>query len=712
MLKIKFKKGKIKNSDSFRVHIKGAVSGIGFKNFIKRAAERRNINGVLSDEPCGISIDAEGDKDKIYDLVSKIYEDKPHSVTIESINVDQIEYVSYENFKIPEVDFKRAKHSLSFSDIAICPDCIEELFNPKNRRYFYPFISCSHCGLRLSVLRDLPYERKNTTMDQFELCPKCLKECQNLSDRRFNNHINSCWDCGPRLRLQYRDSSGEYNYERREALDKAIELLKRGTILVFKDSSGYKICSNLFSDSSSSVIENNFKDIESYLIIKGIKMAEEYARINEKERELLLSYRRPKVFLRLLENTKVPESIRDEKRYFKFQLPYSGFNYAVFKNIDFPLLVKECGCLTVEDINSILLDISWSLLSHDREASVYSGESEAKVFISRDGSLSKNLIIRRSKGYVPSPLIFGYQAANPTLALGNNRDSSFALARDDNFYLSPYLGDISKESNQVNYRKTLDYYMKLFKIEPSIIAIGKEENPYLNGLAEELSKKLNAGIIEVESNHARIVSSMLENSLDEDVIGIVFKNELEKRDMFGFEFSLTSTSYSKILGYFESLEDLSGIDNSCNIKSEWLGQVKDEFCKESYSIEIREVDSKLIVLSGSIVEGVIADMKRAVPQPRIIAKLYNSIVEGTYKISLRLRRRLKINKISLAGDMLENVFLLTNIYERLRSKDFEVYIPGSIPANDSGISLGQLVVADSIIKEERKNSRDSLTYSL
>ncbi len=707
MLRIKPKKGKIKNSDSFRVSIRGTVAGAGFKSFIKRAAERRKINGVLIDESYGISMSVEGDKDKIYDLVSKVYEDKPHSATIESINVDQIEYVGYKDFQIPDVDLKKAEHSLSFSDIAICPDCIEELFNPKNRRYFYPFISCSHCGLRSSILKNLPYERNNTTMGQFELCPKCLREYQDSNDRRFNDHSNSCWDCGPILKLKYKDSSGEYNYKKREALDKAIDLLKKGSFLVFKDSSGYKICSNLSSDNSTNIIESNFKDIESYLMVKGIKMVEEYTRINEKERELMLSHRRPKVSLRLLDNANIPESIKDDKRYFKFQLPYSGFNYTVFKNIDFPLLVKDCEFLREEEIGLMLTDVSWSLLSHDRKVGICSLESEVKIFISKDGSLNKNFIIRRSKGYVPDALILEHQVSNPTLALFGGKNSSFALARDDKFYLSPYLGDLSKDTNQINYMRTLDHYMELFKIDPSVIVTGKKEDSCVNGLKERLSKNLNAKVVEVDNNHARIVSSMLENSLDENVIGFVLKNELGDGSIFDVEFSLTSLSYSKIMGYFESLGDLIKIDNGYDIKSEWLVQVKDEFCKDLYPIDIREAGNQLVVLSEPIIDGMLMDIKRAVPQSRIVAKLYNSIVEGVYKMSLRLRRRSKINKISLAGDMLENLFFLTNLYERLKSKDFDIYIPGSIPANDSSISLGQIVVADNIIKEEIKKHRDS-----
>jgi len=439
MLKIKAKKGKVTNKDSFRACIRSSVVSRNFKVFIQRSAERRNIKGVLNDETYGLSINVEGDKDKIYDLVSKIYEDKPHSVVIESINVDKVEYVGYVDFQIPKINIEALRDSLSFTDTAICPDCIEELFNPKNRRYLYPFINCSHCGPRLSSIKGMPYERDNTTMGQFELCSKCLKEYQDSDNRRFNNHINSCWECGPKLSLKHRDSLGEYNYQDREALDKAIEFLNKGSILVFKDIAGYKVCSNSTYEDASLMVENNIKDAESYLMLKGVRMAESYARINEKERESLLSHPRPKVLLRLLEDARIQDKIKRDKRYFKFQLPCSGLDYAIFKNVNAPLLIKDCESLTLNDISKCLKGVSWSLLSSDMDFGNYYKGSETRIFTSKDGTLSKNITIKRSKGYTLNPLIFGHQFFNSILALGCSKHSSFTLAKDDKFYLSPYL---------------------------------------------------------------------------------------------------------------------------------------------------------------------------------------------------------------------------------------------------------------------------------
>ncbi len=707
MLKIKNKKGKVKNRDSFRISIKSTAISKGFKVFIQRAAERRDIKGILNDKSYGISLNLEGDKDKIYDLVSKIYEDRPHSVVIESIDVDQIEYVGYDDFQIPEENVSISEKSLSLADIAICPDCIEEIFNPKGRRYLYPFISCSYCGPRLSLIKQLPYKRENTVMDRFELCPKCLKDIEDSSNRRFGNHINSCWDCGPKLSLKHRDSLGEYNYHGREALDKAIEFLNKGAVLVFKNISGYKVCSSLSYDAPSFTIEDSFKDIESYLMLKGMKMAESYVRTSEKERELLLSHRRPKVLLRFLEDVKIQDRIKRDKKYFKFKLPCSGLDYVIFKSIDVPLLIKDCGLLDLDEISNALKGVSWSLLSDDRDFSFCSQDSEVRVFTSRDGTLSKDIIIKRSKGYIPDPLTFEYQLSSSMLALGIAKKSSFTLAINDKFYLSLYLGDLSQDFNQLNYRKVLDSYIEMFKIEPKVIAIEEESSSYLNGLAEDLSKSFSAKVVKVNSDHARIISSVLEDNIYEDVIGIVFNNKLKDNNVFYLNFYLTNLSGSKIVGSFESLEGLLGINRDYDISSELSLEVKDEFCNDSYPIEIRDAGNRLVILSEPILDGVKADIKMAIPCSRIAAKLYNTIALGVYKMSLRIRKRLKINRVSLAGDIIENIFLLTNIHEKLKSKDFEIYIPGSIPVNDSGISLGQSIAADNIIKEETKSSSDS-----
>jgi hydrogenase maturation factor HypF (carbamoyltransferase family) len=706
MLKIKPKRSKIKNRDSFKISIKSGAVSRSFKVFIQRAAERRDIKGILNDESYGISMNVEGDKDKIYDLVSKIYQDKPHYVVIESIDVDKVEYNGYPDFKIPD-DTNRPEHSLSLLDTAICPDCVEELFNPKSRRYLYPFISCSHCGLRLSLIKEPPYERANTIMSGFQPCSKCIKEYQDQTSRRFCHHTNSCWECGPKLSLKHRDSLGEYNYQGKEALDKVLELLKRGVILVYKDISGYKVCADISFQESAIILQDSIKEIESCIMLRGVKSAESYARINDKERELLLSYRRPKLLLRLLEDSNIPDKIKRERAYFKFQLPYSGLDYAIFKNIDSALLVKDCAALTFEDISQRLQNRSWAFLSDDRESGIYLQDSEVRVFISKDGVFCREILIKRSRGYLLEPLTLKRQFSSPILALGGGKEYSFALAQEDRIYPGPYAGDISREFRRANYKKSLELYMKILNIKPDIIAVEKGTEPYLNILAEELSRDSAVRVIEVDSDHARVISSSLNGGLDNDLIGAVLKERLKEDAIFDLKFYLNSLSDFKILAYFEPLEGLSKIDSNNNIRNELSLDLKDEFCNDSYPVELRELDNKFIILSSPILEGIESDIKMAIPNHRITAKLYNTIALGIYKLSLRLRKRLKIDKISLAGCMLENFYVLTNIYGRLKSKGFQVYIPESTAFGDSCIALGQSIVADSIIKEERK--RDGLS---
>ena len=197
---------------------------------------------------------------------------------------------------------------------------------------------------------------------------------------------------------------------------------------------------------------------------------------------------------------------------------------------------------------------------------------------------------------------------------------------------------------------------------------------------------------------------MAENDLKEDVIAVVLRRYLgsENANIWSGDFIVSGWNEFKRVGRFGDLSGLSGAVDNYGIRSEWFNQVNDEFCRDLYSLDIEEDKTGLVVLSNPVSKDVMLDIKKAVSQSRIAAKLYNTIVESCYKMVLRLRRRLKINKVCLAGDMLENIFLLTNLYEKLKSKEFQVYIPGSVPANGSGLSIGQAVIAAN--NKGRKNS--------
>ncbi|MDD5614150.1 MAG: acylphosphatase, partial [Candidatus Omnitrophica bacterium] len=503
MLRIKPKKGKIKSKDAFCVGIRGMVSGVGFKNFILRLAERKHLCGCLKYGPYGVFIDIEGDRDVIYDFISKIYEEKPHSTVIESIKVELIEYSGYEDFKIVESEHQDREPSALTSDTAVCPDCLEDLFNPKNRRYLYPFISCSQCGPRFAALKNMPYERKNTVMSEFDICPKCSKELQDSADRRFNDQIISCWDCGPKITLNAALSSGEYRYQSQEALDKAVELLKSGAILTVKDLSGYRVLCNLLSPDAVKAIANLPINSEPFLMIKGIKMAQEYARINDREKELLASYRRPVLQLRLLEDSRIPDLLYTGDKYFKFQLPYSGLFYVILKGIDFPLYVKDFN-----DMEPLAISyVPRAVITDDREQCSAYPESKTMVFIAKDGSLSKEFMIKRSKGYLPNPLIFGNSVSRPVLALGCTKRAAFAIAKDNQFYLSPDFGDFSQESCSKNYQNMLKRYLDMLKIDYDIIAVSKEDDA-LNNFSKNFIGGSDKKSVKIDNLHAHAVSCM------------------------------------------------------------------------------------------------------------------------------------------------------------------------------------------------------------
>ena len=225
MLKIKIKSGRRKTvkKDAYRIFIQGAVQGVGFRPFIYRLAKRMNLTGWVENTSTGIIIEVEAeDRDKVYEFVSKIYAEKPKTAHIEYLNVQPVEFKGYDDFTIRESREGSEKKVLVLPDLTVCSQCLEELFNPKDRRYLYPFINCTQCGPRFTIIKDVPYDRKNTTMAEFKMCSRCEKEYHNPESRRFHAQPNACWDCGPQLQLA--DKLGKIKLQGKEAV---LEFKKR-----------------------------------------------------------------------------------------------------------------------------------------------------------------------------------------------------------------------------------------------------------------------------------------------------------------------------------------------------------------------------------------------------------------------------------------------------------------------------------------------------
>ncbi|MDP8233762.1 MAG: carbamoyltransferase HypF [Candidatus Saelkia tenebricola] len=525
MLNIKSKKGKVKSTDAFKIVIQGVVQGVGFRPFIYRLAQRMNICGWVSNTSSGVFIQAESNKDKVYEFISRIYEEKPHSAVIESIQVDESEYEECKSFEIRESSLGLEKKTLVLTDIATCPDCLEELFNPKDRRYLYPFINCTQCGPRFTIIKDVPYDRKNTTMDGFQMCDRCQKEYDDSNTRRFHAQPDACWECGPQMKLIKND--GSFIEESSKVIEKTAQLIKQGAIIAIKSLGGYQLACNALDEEIIAKLRQRKGRISKpfAVMVRGVKMAEEYINLNDKEKSLLLSYKRPILLLRKKDSS-IASSVAPDNNYLGCMLPFSPIHYILFKYLDIPLVMTS-GNITDEPIYykddqvyQKLENIADYFLTNNREINVRCDDSVTRIFISLDGNLNKEYLIRRARGYAPMPLDIEYDFSRPVLAVGGYLKNVFAYGKNNHFFMSQHIGDLDNEAAISAFEEGIEHFKKIFDINCDIIASDMHPEYYSTRYAKDLADSSGKKLIQVQHHHAHIVSCMAENNLHEKVIGI------------------------------------------------------------------------------------------------------------------------------------------------------------------------------------------------
>ncbi len=779
MLKIKPKKGKVENDDAFGILIQGAVQGVGFRPFIFRLASRMNLKGWVSNDSRGVLINVEGEKDKVYDFVSRIYEEKPPSAFIETIQVDEIEYFGYDGFEIKESVQEFEKMALVLPDIATCPDCLEELFNVKDRRYLYPFINCTQCGPRFTIIKDIPYDRKNSTMDVFSMCQRCEKEYSDSSNRRFHAQPNGCWECGPEIKL-VTSYELQVTGKGEGAIEKAAQLIKEGHIIAIKSLGGYQLACNAHDEEVVKKLRQRKGRISKpfALMAKSIAMVEDSAQINDREKTLLLSFKRPILLLRKKTQSKIAASVAPDNKYLGFMLPYTPMHYVLCKYIDTPLVMTSGNIaeepIVYKDIDAFdkLKDIADYFLIHDREINIRCDDSVTRVFLSLDGDFNKEYIIRRARGYAPNAISLDYNFKTPLLAVGAYLKNTIACAKDNHVFVSQHIGDLDSVAATDVFQESILHYEKLFEVEPEIIVADMHPEYYSTKYAKDLCEKNNKKLITVQHHHAHIASCMIENNLRDKVLGVAFDGtgygldstiwggeimiadlkdfsrlaHLEylpqpgaekaikyprhmalswlyhayKEELFNLDIgfikkyaredihnvitmlkgNINSPLTSSMGRLFASVSSMLGLCDMATFEGEAeikLEQIQDEYCKEAYIFDIDKQKKGFIISASGVIKEIVNDLKKAVSNERIAAKFHNGIVEMLYKLLIRLRRIYKIDKVCLTGGVFQNFVLLTRVYDRLTSKGFKVYIQGRVPANDGGVSLGQVVIANELL---------------
>jgi len=496
------------------IRITGIVQGVGFRPFIYRLAQTHAIRGWVLNNVKGVFIDAEGEDGKLDQFIRDIPSLAPSFSKIESLEVHYPELLGYTAFEIRKSEEAEDKFVLISPDLATCNPCLEELFSPDDFRHRYPFINCTLCGPRVTIIRDIPYDREKTTMAPFRMCPVCKKEYEDPLNRRFHAQPNACPVCGPSLRLV--DKAG--NEVSGDPLQKTLELLEKGKIVAMKGLGGFHLACNAKDEVAVSLLRaRKFREDKPFAVMcRDFKEVKEHCEVTEEEEKLLGSVERPIVILRKKKDSPIAFSVAPHQNTLGVMLPYSPLHHLLLHG-SLKTLVMTSGNVSDEPIaykneeaTVRLANIADGFLLHNREIHMRCDDSVTRVF---EG---KPYILRRSRGYVPFPMKLSFPL-EMVLACGGELKNTFCLTRDQYAFVSHHIGDLENLETLNSFRQGIEHFKKLFSIDPKAVVYDLHPDYLSTQYALSISELPKVG---VQHHHAHIVSTMVENGISGDVIGV------------------------------------------------------------------------------------------------------------------------------------------------------------------------------------------------
>ncbi|MCD4667862.1 MAG: carbamoyltransferase HypF [Sulfurimonas sp.] len=536
---------------TYSIEIRGVVQGVGFRPFIYNLAVSLNLVGYVSNDGFGVFIVVNSSKEKLDKLIKKIKDNKPPLSKIESIKSTQIQEQRFSEFKIKKSE-THTKLSLEIpSDVGMCKECQDELEDKNNRRFGYPFITCVNCGPRFSIIKNLPYDRKYTSMANFIMCNKCQKEYENPSDRRYHAQPIGCFECGPKLSLF--DSNSNILACGNE-VDKVAELLACGNILAIKGIGGYHLVCDATNDKAVKLLRDRKQRVSKpfAVMVKDIDDAKNIATIGIVEEELLNSNKRPIVLLKKNDNS-LSDFIAPNINQVGVFLAYTPLHHLILEKFKNPIVATSANisgeplCTTKEEI--MKLSHIWDYcLDNDRD--IINSCDDSVVFVEND----KTFMLRNARGYAPTYFKLDKKTDKKILCLGANQKSTVAIVIEDKVILSPYIGDLVTLSSVEHFKSHIETLKRIYNFEPDIVVCDKHPNYESTKYAKELKvQNKNIELIQVQHHYAHILATMGINNIKSKVLGVSFDGTGYGDDgnLWGGEFFICDTNSYERVGHFK-----------------------------------------------------------------------------------------------------------------------------------------------------------------
>ena len=521
----------VSDLSGLRIHVSGIVQGVGFRPFVYGLAQRHDLKGWVRNSSSGVDIEVDGPAAVLAAFARDLQAELPPLARIDEWQMTERPPNGFADFTILESKAETGAFQPISPDMAICPDCLRELFDPADRRYRYPFINCTNCGPRYTIIRDIPYDRPLTTMAGFPLCADCAAEYRDPLDRRFHAQPVACPACGPRLWLEA-GSAGEP--PRNEgALQATRQLLREGRIAAVKGLGGFHLACDATNAAAVSELRRRKLRVDKpfAVMMADIEKVRRHCFASAAEEELLLSRARSIVLLRRRPDSTIAREIAPSQTLVGVMLPYTPLHYLLLEpEPGFPeALVMTSGNLseepiayTNEEARERLAALADALLLHDRDIHTRCDDSVMRV-ISGDNGREILLPLRRSRGYAPFPVHLPWKS-RPLLAAGGELKNTFCLVRDGYAFLSHHIGDMENYETLRSFEEAAAHMERLFRIAPEIIACDLHPDYMATRYAHERAVREGLPFVTVQHHHAHIAAGMAEHRLtgDQPVIGVAF----------------------------------------------------------------------------------------------------------------------------------------------------------------------------------------------
>ena len=738
---------------------KGIVQGVGFRPFIYREAIRFQLYGFVKNTSAGVVVEIEGEN--CDNFISYVKENPPPIAVIEEISKTELKCNNCTSFQILKSDKNDAPGDILIPpDIALCKNCEKELFESDDIRYLYPFINCTDCGPRYTIIENIPYDRPFTTMKSFELCNYCNQEYIDPLNRRYHAQPVACKTCGPEL--EFLDSDGKTHDD---PLNSAIDKLRNGHVVAIKGLGGYHLaCSALDSGALDKIRSNKNRGNKPFALMGTLDMIKKYCYVDEYEENLLLEPSAPILLLRK-KSSKLQNLIAKGHNRIGFMVPYTPLHVLLIREMDSPLVMTSANTsdepIIYEDDYDKLFNLSDFILTNNRDIHMFTDDSVAAVF-------KNNLyMFRRSRGYVPFPIKVPIKNENTILGIGAFMKTTFSFLYRGRALMSQYIGTTNSVKTITTEMDVIRHFQKIFSITPDTIAVDTHPG-YPNRIIT--SEYPDANVIEVQHHKAHLASLMADNNFYGKIIGITmdgtgygddgkiwggeffagdldeFKryahlkysflpagdksvkepwryalsllNELEIEESYIMNFlerfgntgkmqlkaikhSVGGIETSSCGRFFDAISVLTGIGDKNTYDGE-LPSLLQSYAERSnsnnfcYRYNIYEEKNMQILNLLPTVYDIINDSQS------IENKAFGfhfTIAAAITEMAEIGRNKFNINTVGLSGGVFQNLLLLDLTVKLLEEKGFEILIHKRIPANDSGISLGQAILAAQAIKK-------------